>query len=276
MSNVLFLSSKWVDEQTTVSASSVQGLLSAENVQTMRPDQVWRATGAAAEYLLLVHDSDIPMEAAILVATNFGTGCQLRLRRSNNLANLTVAPEVDTGLVSAWPASGKPTEDDWPAYFSIIFTNDQDSYRYTRIDIIDPSNPDGYVEVGRLFAGPAFVPADNIDVNWSFGLDSPDEVIKSPFGQTFTDNRGPASRLFTIPISAMNEDELMDELYELERYCGRAKDFAFCIDPAETSKFHKWSMQCRFDPLSPKQAQPYFDQDGQKVWQTILLLVEVL
>lgn len=275
MSNVLFLSSKWVDE-STVSASSAQGSLSAENVQTMRPDQVWRSTGDAAEYLLIQHTTDIPMEAAILVAHNFSSGATLQLRRSNSLANLTVAPEVDTGVVSAWPISGKPTETDWPSYFSIIFTEDQDNYRYTRIDIYDAMNIDGYVEVGRLFAGPAFVPVDNVDINWSFGLNSPDEVIKSPFGQTFTDNRGPTARTFTLPFSAMNEDELMDELYELERYCGLAKDFAFCLDPAETTKFHKWAMQCRFEPLQPKQAQPYFDETGQKVWQTILMLVEVL
>lgn len=335
MTNALFLSSRWLDA-ASVTASSVQGSLAANNVKTFRPDQVWRATGCAAEWLAWDFGSATEVEASVLLAHNLSAEATIRLRLAATASDVTAAPVIDTGFVSAWPTSGKPDDPDWPSWFSLLLfeqvtidaggfllsengdillteggdpiiseagaggfgfileetgdvlltesgdlltTEDEGSfpaYRYGRIDIVDPSNPDGYVQVGRLYAGPAFVPADNIDINWSLSLVSPGEVTRSPFGRTFTDDRGPPSRVMTIPFSALDETELTDELYELERYCGVARDFAFCVDPAATTKFHKWAMQARFDAPQPAQAQPYFNSDGQKVWQSTLILAEVL
>lgn len=305
MTNALFLSSRSLD-RAVMSSSSAQGLLTANNVQTIRPDQVWRATGCAAEWLAWDFGEAVEVEACAILAHNFGPAARIRVRLAANASDVTAAPAVDTGLVSAWPSSGKTTDPDWPSYFSLLLFVVDDSggvllsetgdplldefgapllaeepgpvapLRYGRLDIVDPTNPDGFVQVGRLFAGPAFVPTDNIDIDITLGLVSPGEVTRSPFGHTFTDDRGPASRVMNIPFSALDETELTDELFELERYCGVARDFAFCVDPSATSKFHKFAMQARFDPPQTKQARPYFDTNGEKVWQSTLILSEVL
>lgn len=332
MSNALFLSSRWIDG-ATMSASSVQGLLSANNVQTYRPDQVWRATGCAAEWLAWDFGETMDVEAAAILAHNFSANAVLRLRLAGNETSVTASPTIDTGFVSAWPISGKPTDPDWPSWFSLLLfaavvdgtggfalsetgdvlldddgnpillegagsfmlsetgdiildetgepiTEEEDGtipgFRYGRLDIVDPSNPDGYVQVGRLYVGPAFVPADNVDINPSINLVSPGEVTVSPFGRTFADDRGPPSRLLTIPFTAMDKTELTDELFELQRYCGTARDFAFCLDPAATTDFHKWAMQSRFDQMPAAQAQPFWNPVGRQVFQTTLTLAEVL
>ena len=106
------------------------------------------------------------------------------------------------------------------------------------------------------------MPSANIDINPSLGLASPSEVVVSPFGRTFADDRGPSSRVMTIPMSAVDEDDLINELFELQRYCGAARDFAFCRNPAGTTKFHKFAMQARFDPPQPAQAQPFWNAAG--------------
>lgn len=308
MSNALFLSSRWLD-LATISASSTQGQLTANNVQTYRPDQVWRATGCAAEWLAWDYGADIDLEAVAIVAHNLSAAATIRLRAAGNAMDVTANPAIDTGFVSPWPASGKPADPDWPAWFSLLTLQqisgsaiieeleaeggdpleDEDgviiepegggilpAFRFVRLDIVDTTNPDGYVQIGRLFAGPAFVPSLNVDINPSIGLVSPGEVVVTPFGRTFADERGPPSRLMTLPMSAVDENELTDELFELQRYCGNARDFAFCLDPERQTTFHKFAMQARFDQLQAAQAQPFWNESGHQVWQTVLTLAEVL
>lgn len=275
MSNVLFLSPRWIDA-AGVTASSEEGLLTVDHVQTSRPDQVWRATGATAEYIAWDFGEDVVVEALALVAHNLSTDATLRLRLATSEAGVTAAPGFDSGVVSAWPSSGKPDDPDWQSYFSLVLAANNTGYRYGRVDIADPTNADGYVQVGRLFVGPAFVPTVNVDLNPSLGLVSPDEAGRSAFGHAYGDNRGPAARVMSLPMSAIDEDEMGDELFELQRYCGLAKDFGFCLDPEADERFHRYSMQARFSSLTLFTAQPAWNENGNQVWQTILAIEEVL
>lgn len=275
MSNALFLSSRWMDA-AAVSASSEEGLLTADHVQTLRPDEVWRATGATAEYIAWDFGEDIVVEALALVAHNLSADATLRLRLADTEADVTAAPGFDSGVVSAWPTSGKHGDRDWQSEFSLVLADNADGYRYGRVDIADPTNADGYVQVGRLFVGPAFVPDVNVDLNPSLGLLSPDEAGRSAFGHVFGDDRGPEARLMQLPMSALDEDEMGDEMFELQRYCGLSKDFALCLDPSATTRFHRYSMQARFSSLNSFTAQPAWNASGIQVWQTTLAIEEVL
>ena len=273
--NALFLSSRWLDA-ATVTASSAQGLLSADHVQTIRPDQVWRATGCAAEWLAWDFGQNVIVEALVALAHNFSADAMLRYRLAGSAADVTAAPAIDTGFVSAWPISGKP-DDPGESPFSLLTAANGIGYRYGRVDIQDPSNPAGFVQIGRGYAGPAFVPGNNVDINPSLGLISPDEVGRTAFGQTYGDNRGPAARVLQIPMSAIDVDEMNAEMFELQRYCGLAKDFAFCLDPAATgSAFKNYAMQARFSALNSFTAQPVWNDSGRQIWQTTLALEEIL
>lgn len=275
MSNALFLSSRWIDA-AAVTASSEEGFLTANYVQTFRPEQVWRATAATAEYLAWDFREDVVVEALALVAHNLSASATLRFRLGTSAANVTAAPGFDSGVVSAWPVTGKTDDLDWQSYFSLVLADNATGYRYGRVDIADPSNVDGYVQVGRLFVGPAFVPDVNVDTNLSLGLVSPDETGRTAFGHSFGDNRGPAARVMQLPMSAVDEDEMGDELFELQRYCGLAKDFAFCLEPEATTRFHRYSMQARFSSLNNFTAQPVWNASGIQIWQTTLAIEEVL
>lgn len=274
MSNALFLSSRWIDA-AAVTASSTQGLLSADHVQTIRPDEVWRATGCAAEWLAWDLGSDIVVSAAILLAHNLSADATLQVRLAATAADVTASPAVNTGAVSAWPSSGKP-DDPGESPFSLVLVSNAVGYRYGRIDIVDPSNTDGYVQAGRLYAGPGFVPALNVDINPSLGLVSPDEAGRTMSGHAFGDNRGPAARLMQVPMSEIDEDEMNAELFELQRYCGLARDFAFCLDPAATAHFHRYAGQFRFASLGAFTARPFWNDANEQIWEATLALEEIL
>lgn len=268
--NALFLSPRWSDA-AAMSASSEQGLLDVEHVQTMDPTQVWRATGCAAESLSWTFAEDVIADAVIIAAHNLSPAGMLRLRLYDAGGNVI----ADSGWVAAWPTSGKPSLTDWPSFLSLVRVVNVTPCRSGRLDIEDPDNPAGYVEVGRLIAGPSFVPSINVDVNPSLGLITPDEAGRTPFGRAYGDNRGPAARTLQLPMSAVDEDEMGGQLFELKRYCGLARDFAFCLDPEATTRFHRYSGQFRFGALTPFQAQPFWNVANQ-LWQTALSLEEVM
>jgi hypothetical protein len=268
--NALFLSPRWSDAAAMI-ASSERGLLAVEHVQTMDPTQVWRAMGCAAESLSWTYGEDVIADAAIIAAHNLSAAAMLRLRLYEGGGNLV----ADSGWVSAWPPSGKPSLMDWPSFLSLVRAVNVTPCRTGRLDIEDPDNPAGYVEFGRLIAGPSFVPSINVGVNPSLGLITPDEAGRTPFGRAYGDNRGPAARTLQLPMSAVDEDEMGEQLFELQRYCGLARDFAFCLDPEATTRFHRYSGQFRFGALAAFQAQPFWNEANQ-VWQTTLPLEEVM
>lgn len=268
--NAMFLSSRAINE-ATVEASSEQGLLVASNVQTIDPTEVWRATGCASEWIRWSMASAVIVNAIVANAVNWSPTAMIRLRLATTENNVTAAPDFDSGWVSPWPGD---VPADWLYKLAFLMVNNPDAFAFGRLDIEDPDNPDGYVEIGRLFADEGFVPTMNVDMNPTIGLVSSDEVGRTPFNHTIGDDRGPASRLMSVPMSAINDEEMRDELFELQRYCGLAKDFAFCLDPAATNSFYLYAMQARFAALSGFQYQLYFS-DVSQLWNTTLNLEEI-
>jgi hypothetical protein len=268
--NALFLSSRYLDAATVASSSELSSLPAA-NVQDMRPDKTWRAMAASA-YLTVDFGADVAANALAVIWPGPDASATLRWRMASSAAAVTSAPAVDTTVLSAWPASGKPADPDWPYYFSLLTWSNSTGYRYGRLDIADAIT----VEVSRLFVGPKFVPTANVDLNPSLGLQSPGYANRTMWGKLYTDVRGPPSRLLTLPMSSIAETEMTDDLFELQRYAGVARDFAFCLDPAATTKFHKYSGQFRFPSLAPFQAQPFWNDSNNQIWQASLALEEVL
>jgi hypothetical protein len=269
----VFLSSRFGDAATLV-GSTEQGSLSVGNLQDRRPEKKWRATGDSAEYVTIDLGAACACNALVLVGHNLSSAATLRVRGAASAAAVTASPVVDSGADSAWPSSGKHSDPDWPQEFSLVrFTSG--TYRYWRLDIADDSNPDGYVEAGRLFIGSLFQPTFNVDTNVGLGLISPDARVRSPFGRSYSDPRGPASRRLTLPISAVDEAEMTAGLFELQRYCGLARDIAFCLDPSATTKFHTFSLQALFETDAAFGAEPWFHQDA-NVWKAELSLIEIL
>lgn len=50
------------------------------------------------------------------------------------------------------------------------------------LTIIDKENPDGYIEIGRIYCGDAFSPTINVDLGHSFSWDSDSEVLPTAGG----------------------------------------------------------------------------------------------
>ena len=177
----------WPDRVSaaTVSGGSWQASLPVTNVADRRITRVARTTSAAAANTVIDIDCGATksMRGVGLFNHNLQSTAQWRIKASlsaigstdvldsgaKNVLQMSLSPDVleweDTGW---WEGIG----DGWVRNMHpIIYVHSElISARYVRIEITDTTNPDGYVQVGRAFAGPVLEPAYNDDLGRGSGF----------------------------------------------------------------------------------------------------------
>lgn len=271
----LFLSPRVIDAATVV-ASTEMTYLPASFLADIQPAKKWRTTSKVGQYLNIGLAQAEACDTVAFISPNYGPATVVRIYAAEVLENLLVAPDLDTGWQSPWPGGEKPTVADWPHLVGIVRWTNTAAYKYWRIEFADPGVLLTYYDLGRVLLGQAFQPTFNVDVNPTVGLLSPDAQARTPFARTYTDPRGSASRRLVLPFTAVNHDELVGSLFELQRYCGLARDFVFTLDPgAVRSNAHLYTLQALFADQAQFEVQPWWDGVN-AVWRTSLALTELI
>jgi len=88
------------------------------------------------------------------------------------------------------------------------------NYRYWRIEITDASNPDGYIEINKVFLG-EYVQLPGVSTDYSFDDGSLSDRQFSPTGQPFSVVRPQRLRLdFTFPAMSTSDREAIRTAYQ--------------------------------------------------------------
>lgn len=273
--HALFLSSLSFD-RATIAGSSEVPTLPVSYLKDSRVEKKWRLASKVDQWLSITLERHVACDTVAIIGANFSDAAVCRVLATNWEFGLPQYPELDSGWKSAWPVSGKPVLDEpWPVFTNLIRFTNLNAYRYWRLYFADPSIETTYTEFGRVLIGRAFRPTYNVDVNPAIGLESSDVRRRSTFNRTFTDPRGASSRRMALSLSAVDRDEMRADLFELQRYCGLARDFVFSLDPAATKSHHLYTMQALFVEGAQFEAQPLWDANGE-VWRTSLQLTEPL
>lgn len=275
MKNIAILSPTYSDA-ATLSADSEITTLPASNLQNMQPKRKWRTTGLTPYLLLDLGTSPPAANAMALIGHNLTGAATIRVR-GKATSDVTTSPTVDTTAVSAWPASGKPSDLYWPHYLSWVAWSNDVALRYWRIDIADAGNTDGYLQAGRLIFGRVWRPTVNFDLGGTpLGRDQLDVQTRTDYGELFTERRNrSAPRRFALSITAANRDEVLDGIGEVQRLRGMWGDVACILDADATTHFHRHSMQGVFTAQQDHQFTPYFDASGE-CWTVNFPLREVI
>ena len=270
---ILFLTTFAVDAATLL-ASTSEGALLVTNLQNRQPSKKWRSTSTAAR-ITMVSPTPVDADSLAFVGHNLTSNALGRVTASIDLADLVSAPDFDTGWKSMWPTSGKPTIVDWPNWIALLRWTNVSSFFNWQLEIVDPGNSDGYVEGGRIAICRGFQPSANVDVSLAIGLEPPSEQRRTPFGFTFSDDRGDTPRRFTLPFSVMNDRNVFDGLKEIQRRAGLHADVMVFLDPAATTNFHEYALHGLFAAPGGYESQPLWDSVSQ-VWRTGAVLTELL
>lgn len=110
--------------------------------------------------------------------------------------------------------------------------------RHLRLELADPGHPDGFLQAGRLVAGPAWQPRVNLQYGWSIEQVDDSRTVRSRGGQRYVDVQ-PKFRRLRFAFDYLERDEVFGQAYELERLKGVAGDLMVMVDPDDLQHRHR-------------------------------------
>lgn len=150
-----------------------------------------------------------------------------------------MTPDVATVQIEASSSSGfSPllydsgamtvyTGDDFCAAFASV------AARYWRISIVDTSNWDGYVEIGRVFIGPGFSADRNASWGYSCGYESASSVVQALGGAEYPEIR-PNRRVYQFAWDYLTDAE-KSRLLRIKQTQDITGEVFFIFDDTSTS-----------------------------------------
>lgn len=214
----------------TLSASSETASLGAAQLQNDQGNaaSAWQTAGGVTSAGLTV-DAGVPgaaWRAFGLFRTNL-TGAATVRWRVGAVAAMTSGVVFDTGTVAAGVAAGFGQ--------SVLVAAAAVAGRYCRLDVADPGNPDGVLNVPLIFAGPVWQPASNISAESAFGRDDSTDEVVTRGGQEYPTSRF-VRRRWEIALARVRAAEVWPFAMELDRVARLGTNVLFVPDPASADR----------------------------------------
>jgi hypothetical protein len=106
--------------------------------------------------------------------------------------------------------------------------------RYWRVDIADPTNPAGYLDVSRLVLAPGWQPSVNLSYGAQAGVVSNSVRQESLGGARFYDRRN-TRRAIQFSLDFLGEDEAQTQSFDLQRRLDVWGQVMWIFDPDDKS-----------------------------------------
>lgn len=221
-------------DDATISAGSAAANMPVSNLLARQPSKKWRATALGSAYVVLDLGTATEINFAALLYANLTGSATMRVRAASSEAGLTSAPGYDSTANTFWPNTGLG---DWDYVHGFVdLVDDPQTFRWWRIDLSDGSNPDGYIQAGRLMLGGAFRFARNfqypLGVQWIPAKDAAGRTR----GGAFHAEESDLFRRMTFDLKGWPDADMLDDVFDLQRRQGIARDVLFVHDPAASAR----------------------------------------
>ena len=270
MANAIIAYQNRIDESTFDSYGSWEASLPLANIKNRILSKVARSTSDAnsdTRIRFSLTKARIVGTVAI-VNHNLSTNATWRYRVYSDSGYSTLT--YDSGLLDAWPTMPVgyyEWEDDgfWdmrpPEEDRVLFTATSIHVptttvvdQYYQIEFFDSANPDGYVELGRIFVGKKYQPTTNMELGASVGYESRTVIEEAISGTEYFDRRNS----FRIARFNLNMLDSADSflISDLMKISDTDAEVVFIYDPDDSTSIGRKSFLGRFRSLSPIE-QPY-------------------
>lgn len=128
--------------------------------------------------------------------------------------------------------------------------------RYAKIEITDPALD--YIDIGRLVLSPAYQPTLNIDLDYNIRWNDPSISTRSRGQQVFTDVRR-KWRTAQVDLRFIPTNEMMSQIYELQKRVGKSTPFLLIIDPTDAVNLHRKTIYGVMPESDPMRGEPQVD-----------------
>lgn len=150
-------------DAATITSSTEVGDLVDDNVVDDDVGKVWRSDtdgGAGAEWIKFDMGSAVQMDTLGIFGHNLTSGATVTLQA--NATDSWGSPTLDETLTLA-------TDADSVVFPKLVDSTFDQTLRYWRLTFVDASNPDSYIELGRVKLGVSYAPPrgfrDGVDIS---------------------------------------------------------------------------------------------------------------
>jgi len=203
---------------------------------------------------------------------------RVRVRGWNDAGTTSLA--YDSGWTDAFPAifdtsdleweddnfwSGQidPEQiEDYPSNYIHVLPQ-QEFLRYWSVELENPTNPAGYIDVGRLFMAPGWVPRWNFTLGPTLGVET-DTLTDTTLAGVEEHERREPRRVAALRWDFMDLVEGTNQALRLDVWAGIDRQVFLCWDPANPLLMQQRSFLGKLRTLSPLE-QPYVNMTGKSV-----------
>jgi len=224
-----FLSTENIDTLASFSASNFEPLFEVSNIQDPRGTSTWRST-STTPFLVGKFNAAKLIDAWGSWYVNAGIGDKTQLRLADTEAELTSSPLIDTGLINILPGTGDLSSFGYIHQRSTITPT---TALWFRIDY--SMTTVSFAQVGALFVGERFSPADSQENKWNPILVNRLAYQSNMAGGGisrggFSDKRG-----VRFSFAAMTISEFWGKFSRLTRERGHIKPVGVVLDETENT-----------------------------------------
>lgn len=267
LTNNVLLGFPNISEEVMLSGGSWTSSLPLNNLKNRLIRKVARSSDASTSSTKIIIDASEGRQIRLLslVNHNMSTSARIRVRFSDKSNFSTI--DYDSGLVLVWARTFDSVNLAWQAknfWSGRPFNSDRKFFtpnfvlclpvevysRYILIEIDDRSNPDGYVEIGRLFISKGLQPSINMQEGASLGYESNTEIELSESGSEYFRRREPY-RVANFTLANQKGDIALGRIFDAQRRLGLDGEIFFVYNPFDGEDLLRRSFLGRLQELSP-------------------------
>jgi hypothetical protein len=285
MANILIGYDNLIDE-ALVSDGSWIAALPLGNIQDRELGLVARSNGLALGATKFVVDLQVFNVVRVIDIVRHTLSRDARFRiRSSTVSDFSVVG-VDSGWQDVWPRVypfgslpwGAPNW--WDGRYTdkeigrqktelIYILPEESTDQFWLFEFDDQANSAGFIDIGRVFIGPAWQPAMNASFGWSLGVEDASEIEVTLSGAESADERS-RRRVLNFSTDWMEEDEALARAFEIQRGSGTTREIVVVQNPDDTVHLARRAFLARLGKLDPI-VNPYV-QLNRTSWQARELL----
>jgi hypothetical protein len=247
MSNLRILYRNLADAATLAASPALVSTLPVANLQVTGRARVARTTSTADQAITGDWGSAQPVNGIVLWRHNLTETSTWRVRLYAG-ANQTGTLLYDSGGLAGemmplgdlrWGVDplGATLQRGWSVAYQAVLWTPTVQARSFRIDLSDPDNPAGYLQVARLFIGAYWSPVQNADYGAAMAWTDDSELIRTDGGSLRTFIRA-VSRQLSFSLSRMEEAD-RGAFVDLVREVGRVHEVFISLFPEAGGKLER-------------------------------------
>lgn len=265
-----------VDTSTTFSGGGWVSTLPASNMGTRPLKQVARTLDLSDTNTQFKATLPLlrPVRTLAIVSMNLSAAAKVRFKVYGQAG--AADPIYDSGQVDAYPGGtaaygtipwgsdrwwgGFPSAEDFKLYSNNVIHVLPSVVQASEVQVLisDPTNVDGYVQVGRLFVGDGWEPTYNMTYGASLGYESRTGVEEARSGAEYFDVQK-GFRVARFKFDHLDKQEAFGRLMDIQKLVDIHGEVLYLWDPEDGEYLSRTSFLGRLRQLDAIE-QPYYDK----------------